>query len=73
VLGTGDYSPTAFDALVERIEVPEDNHLRFIFKDGTVVERKWADRSRRESWTPEMRQAAAERTHSQRRKKLCQE
>lgn len=73
VLGTGDYSPTAFDALIEHIEVPEDNHLRFIFKDGSVVERTWVDRSRRESWTPEMRQAAAERTRSQRRKTQCQE
>ena len=73
VLGTGDYSPTAFDALIERIEVPEDNHLRFAFKDGTALERTWVDRSRRESWTPEMRQAAAERTRSQRRKTQCQE
>ena len=73
VLGTGDYSPTAFDALIEHIEVPEDNHLRFIFKDGTIAERTWVDRSRRESWTPEMRQAAAERTRSQRRKTQCQE
>ena len=73
VLGTGDYSPTIFDAIIERIEVPEDNHLRFIFKDGSVVERTWTDRSRRESWTSEMRQAAAERTRNQRRKTKCQE
>ena len=73
VLGTGNYSPTAFDALIERIEVPEDNHLRFIFKDGRAITHTWADRSRRESWTPEMRQAAAERTRSQRRKTQCQE
>ena len=73
VLGTGDYSPTIFDAIIERIEVPEDNHLRFIFKDGSVVERTWTDRSRRESWTSEMRQVAAERTRNQRRKTKCQE
>ena len=73
VLGRGDYSPTAFDALIEHIEVPKDNHLRFIFKDSSVVERTWTDRSRRESWTPEMRQAAAERTRSQRGKTQCQE
>jgi len=52
--------------------VPEDNRLRFILKDGRTAERTWADRSRRESWTPEMRQAAAERTR-QRRKTQCQE
>lgn len=73
VLGTGTYNLTVFDTVVERIEVPEDNHLRFIFKDGSTVERTWADRSRRESWTLEMRQAAAERTRSQRRKTQCHE
>ena len=73
VLGTEVYNPKAFDALVDRIEVPEDNRLRFVFKDGSTVERTWADRSRRESWTSEMKQAAAERTRIQRRKKQCQE
>lgn len=71
VLGTEEYIVGVFADAVERIEVPEDNHLRFIFKDGSVAERTWADRSRRESWTPEMRQAAAERTR-QRRKTPCQ-
>ena len=73
VLGTGDYSSTAFSVMIEHIEVPEDNHLCFIFKDGTIAERTWADRSRRESWTPEMRQTAAERARRQRRKTQCQE
>ena len=30
VLGIGEYNSTVFDTLIERIEVPEDNHLRFI-------------------------------------------
>ncbi|NLC26020.1 MAG: recombinase family protein [Fastidiosipila sp.] len=68
VLGTQDYCPAAFTDRIERIEVPEDNHLRFIFKDGEVDERAWADRSRRDSWTEEMKQAARER-----RKNQCQE
>ena len=72
VLGTNDYSAAVFADTVERIDVPEDNRLRFILKDGRTAERTWADRSRRESWTPEMRQAAAERTR-QRRKTQCQE
>jgi len=72
VLGLGDYDVAVFAAQVDRIEVPEDNRLRFIFKDGGVTERNWADRSRRESWTPEMRQAAAERSRK-RRKTQCQE
>ena len=72
VLGLKKYNSTVFNAQIDRIEVPEDNHLRFVFKAGTVAERVWADRSRRESWTAEMRQAAAEKTR-QRRKKQCQE
>jgi DNA invertase Pin-like site-specific DNA recombinase len=73
VLGIDDYDAIVFTALIDRIEVPEDNHLRFVFKDGRIEERQWADRSRRESWTPEMRQAAAERGRKQRREKQCQE
>ena len=72
VIGTDNYNSTVFDSLINRIEVPEDNHLRFVFKDGRIEERKWADRSRRDSWTVEMKQAAAERTR-QRRKNQCQE
>jgi len=67
VLGIGDYNSTVFDTLIERIEVPEDNHLRFIFKDGRMVERTWADRSRRESWTDEMRAAARQKALERRR------
>lgn len=73
VLGIGEYDAAVIDAQIDRIEVPEDNRLRFVFKDGSVIERTWADRSRRESWTPEMRQAAAERTWRHRRKNQCQE
>ncbi|AQW61962.1 hypothetical protein B1779_01360 [Dehalococcoides mccartyi] len=72
VLGTGKYDSTVFGTLIERIEVPEDNHLRFVFNDGRTEERSWADRSRRDSWTAEMKHTAAERTR-QRRKNSCQE
>lgn len=67
VLGTGDYNSMVFDTLIERIEVPEDNHLHFIFKDGRTVERTWVDRSRRESWTDEMRAAARQKALERRR------
>lgn len=72
VLGIDDYNSTAFDTLIDHIEVPGDNHLRFVFKNGRIEERTWADRSRRDSWTAEMKQTAAERTR-QRRKNQCQE
>ena len=44
------------------IVVPEHNHLNYIFKDGTSVDVFWEHQSRSLSWTPEMRQAARERT-----------
>ena len=47
---------------IQQILVPEPNHLRFIFTDGTVVDRSWRDKSRRESWNEDMRRQAAEYT-----------
>lgn len=44
------------------------NRLVFGMADGTEVERTWADRSRSESWTPEMREKAAAQTKARYRK-----
>ena len=71
VLGLDEYTSSAFIEHVDHIEVPEDNHMRFFFQDGSTVERTWTDHSRRKSWTPEMRKAAAERMR-QRRQTQCQ-
>ena len=38
------------------------NWLTFLFKDNTEKAISWKNYSRSESWTPEMRQAAAERS-----------
>ena len=38
------------------------NTLVFCFKDGTEAVKRWADRSRAESWTSEMRDAARKKT-----------
>lgn len=71
-LGISEYDAMIFTERVDRIEVPEDNYLLIFFKDGRVEERTWADRSRRDSWTAEMKHTAAERTRQMRRN-LCQE
>jgi len=42
--------------------VPGPNALIFIYEDGRRVELAWAHTSRRESWTPEMKQAAREKS-----------
>ena len=65
VLGMAEFDGYAFHRLIERIEVPAFNHLVYIFKDGRREERIWHDRSRRESWTDEMKKQASE--HAKRR------
>ncbi|MCR4719799.1 MAG: recombinase family protein [Firmicutes bacterium] len=47
---------------IERIEILPENTVRFILKDGQTVERTWKDRSRSESWTAEMKEAARQKT-----------
>ena len=59
VLGTDGFDEAAFSERIARIEVPADNVLRFIFTDEHTVERTWADRSRRESWTEDMKRAVS--------------
>ena len=46
---------------MQRIVAIGPNSLRFEFFDGSFSEIAWQDRSRRESWTPEMKQAAREK------------
>lgn len=47
---------------ISSIESATDNQLRFFLTDGTVKTIHWENPSRRESWTPEMRQKAREKT-----------
>ena len=44
------------------IAAHDGNSLILRFQDGTAEERHWKDRSRAESWTPEMREAAGRKT-----------
>ena len=44
------------------IQAEKDNTLVFCFKDGTQAGKRWKDRSRAESWTEEMREAARQKT-----------
>ena len=55
---------------VDRILVQPGNVLEFILANGNVITRTWKDHSRRESWTPEKREQARQKTmryHSERR------
>ena len=46
---------------LDSITADDDNRLIFHFKDGSSEERYWKDRSRSESWTPEMRKKAGDK------------
>ena len=46
---------------IEKIVVYNGNRLEYHLVSGTVIEKIWADRSRSESWTDEMREAVRRR------------
>ena len=61
-LGRENFDEQAFAKLVDHIEVPAPNQLRFVFADGHTCDCAWQDRSRSESWTEAMKQAAREKS-----------
>ena len=46
---------------LQKIIVPEANKLTFVLLDGTEQMVEWQNRSRRESWTPEMKERARQK------------
>jgi hypothetical protein len=62
VLGLTSFDEIDFLKRVLRVEVLGANTLRFVFMDGTTTLLEWKDRSRSESWTDEMKQAAKARS-----------
>ena len=54
---------------VKKIIADDGNTLHFHFSDGTAVTRTWTDRSRAESWTPEMKEKARQQSLARRRQK----
>jgi DNA invertase Pin-like site-specific DNA recombinase len=62
VLALDDFDESAFLKRVDHIVACVDNRLVFHLADGTTAERIWKLRSRAESWTPQMKQKARERS-----------
>ena len=60
VLGTDAFDAELFEREIDHIRVCEGNLLVFIFRDGYKAEKMWKDPSRRDSWTDEMKEKAAE-------------
>ena len=58
---------------ITAIQAEGNNTLVFLFKDGTQTVKQWTDRSRAESWTPEMRAAAREFAKKGRAMRSCQQ
>ena len=51
------------------IRAEKDNTLTFCFKNGSQTVKRWQDRSRRESWTDAMKEAARQQSLAQHLKK----
>lgn len=58
VLGMDHFDSGAFLSKITAVRVEKDNTLIFCFSDGTQSVKRWQNRSRRQSWTPEMKEAA---------------
>ena len=54
---------------LQEILVPGHFQLSFNYKDGRVAELSWQHPSRRESWTPEMREAVSQRNYERQKEK----
>ena len=52
----------ALTGKITAVRAENGNRLVFCFRDGTESVKRWQDRSRADSWTEEMRAAAAEKT-----------
>jgi len=68
-LGIESFSDEAFNKRIKLITVLPDNILRILSTDGEETDVKWEDPKRSNSWTPEMREAARQRTMQQWKKR----
>lgn len=67
--GWDDFNETKFKAKVNHIIAKPNNELELHLNDGTVESIHWKDRSRSESWTPEMREKVRQKTVEQNKKR----
>ncbi len=62
LLETDNPTRELLESRIRQIEAFEGNLLRLTFTDGSAAEEIWRDRSRSESWTEEMKEAARKKT-----------
>ncbi len=73
VLSISELSVDTFENQIDHIEAKDGNCLIFVFKDGRIVQTKWQDHSRSESWTDEMKQIAREKFLKRSNNQPCQQ
>jgi len=61
VLGIAEFDERVFTERISGIRVTAPNELLFLLADGHTETRAWKDRSRSDSWTDEMKEAARQR------------
>ncbi len=61
ILGIDAFDESIMHNQLKEIIIPERNELVYRFKNGTEKTISWHHRSRKESWTPEMKEKARER------------
>ena len=69
VLGVQEVTIEIIAKRIQRIDVLRGNKLIFHLKNGKVIEETWKDLSRRNSWTPEMKEKARQRALAQHSRK----
>ena len=72
MLGLDEFDAEALHDKITAIRAEGGNTLVFLFKDGTQTVKRWTDRSRAESWPPEMRAAAREFAKKGQAMRSCQ-
>lgn len=69
VLGAVSFDPDMVRSKITAIRAEKNNMVVFCMDDGSEIVKRWTDRSRAESWTPEMKEKARQRALQARRKK----
>ena len=65
ILGTTTFDEKIFKKKIEKIIVKNDNVLTYVFRDETLKDIKWENKSRSLSWTPEKKVLARQKTLEQ--------
>ena len=69
VLGEGSIDSDMVRSKITAIRADKNNVVVYCMDDGSEIAKRWKDRSRAESWTPEMKEKARQRALQARRKK----